>query len=81
VTGHWEKVRAGGAGTRVVQEARQINARAIVMPLPPRRAGSASVFGHTLETVLEERPCRVIVTTPAHGTQSASREASPAGPG
>ncbi len=60
VTGHWEKVRAGEAGRRIVLEAREIHARAIVMALPPRRTGS-SVFGRTLETVLAERPCRVII--------------------
>ncbi len=60
VTGHWEKVRPGGAGRRIVEEAREIRARALVMSLPPRRAG-ASLFGKTLETVLTERPCRVII--------------------
>jgi APA family basic amino acid/polyamine antiporter len=60
VTGHWEKVRPGGAGRRIVEEAREIKARAVVMELPPRRAGS-TVFGKTLETVLAERPCRVII--------------------
>ncbi len=60
VTGHWEKVRAGEAGRRIVLEAREIRARAIVMALPPRRTGS-SVFGRTLETVLTDRPCRVII--------------------
>jgi APA family basic amino acid/polyamine antiporter len=60
VTGHWEKVRPGQAGRRVVEEARDIRARAVVMPLPPRRTG-ASLFGRTLETVLTERPCRVII--------------------
>src|SRR5215207_903648 len=60
VTGHWEKVRPGGAGRRIVEEAREIRARAVVMPLPPRRTG-ASLFGRTLETVLNERPCRVII--------------------
>jgi len=60
VTGHWEKVRPGQAGRRVVEEAKDIRARAIVMPLPPRRAG-ASLFGRTLETVLSERPARVII--------------------
>ena len=60
VTGHWEKVRPGQAGRRVVEEAKDIRARAVVMPLPPRRAG-ASLFGRTLETVLTERPCRVII--------------------
>ena len=60
VTGHWEKVRAGEAGRRIVEEAREIHAAAIVMPLPPRRTGIV-VFGRTLETVLAERPCRVII--------------------
>ncbi len=60
VTGHWEKVRPGQAGRRVVEEATEIRARAVVMPLPPRRTG-ASLFGRTLETVLTERPCRVII--------------------
>jgi APA family basic amino acid/polyamine antiporter len=62
VSGHWEKVRPGGTGRRIVDEARTIKARAIVMGLPPRRAG-ASLFGKTLETVLAERPCRVIITS------------------
>ncbi len=61
VTGRWEKVRAGQTGRLIVEEARLLRARAIVMPLPPRQAGS--LFGRTLETVLEERPCRVIVQT------------------
>jgi APA family basic amino acid/polyamine antiporter len=60
VTGHWEKVRPGGGGRRVVEEAKDIRARAIVMSLPPRRTGM-SLFGKTLETVLAERPCRVII--------------------
>ena len=60
VSGHFEKVRAGEAGRRIVLEAREIEAAAIVMALPPRRTGS-SIFGRTLETVLAERPCRVII--------------------
>jgi basic amino acid/polyamine antiporter, APA family len=60
VTGHWEKVRPGGGGRRIVEEAKDIRARAIVMSLPPRRTGK-SLFGKTLETVLAERPCRVII--------------------
>jgi APA family basic amino acid/polyamine antiporter len=60
VTGHWEKVRPGQAGRRIVDEAKEIRARAIVAPLPPRRTGS-SLFGKTLETVLSDRPCRVII--------------------
>jgi basic amino acid/polyamine antiporter, APA family len=60
VTGHWEKVRPGEAGRRIVDEARDIRARAIVMSVPRRRVGSTT-FGRTLETVLTERPCRVII--------------------
>jgi basic amino acid/polyamine antiporter, APA family len=60
VTGHWEKVRPGQAGRRIIEEAKEIRSRAIVMALPPRRTG-ASLFGKTLETVLAERPCRVII--------------------
>ena len=60
VTGHWQKVRSGQAGRSIVDEAREIQARAIVMPLP-ERAGGGSLFGRTLETVLAERPCRVII--------------------
>jgi basic amino acid/polyamine antiporter, APA family len=62
VSGHWEKVRPGGTGRRIVDQARTIKARAIVMAMPPRRAG-ATLFGKTLETVLAERPCRVIITS------------------
>jgi APA family basic amino acid/polyamine antiporter len=60
VTGHWQKVRSGQAGRAIVDEAREIGARAIVMPLP-ERTGGGSLFGRTLETVLAERPCRVII--------------------
>src|SRR5436190_2158914 len=68
VTGHWEKVRAGQGGRRIVDEARDIRARAIVMSLPPRRTG-ASLFGHTLEYVLAERPCRVIIDSSRGGQE------------
>jgi APA family basic amino acid/polyamine antiporter len=63
VTGHWEKVRPGEAGRRIVDEARDIRARAVVLTVQRRKSGS-SAFGRTLETVLEERPCRVIIESP-----------------
>jgi APA family basic amino acid/polyamine antiporter len=63
VTGHWEKVRAGEAGRRIVQEARAIDAAAVVMT-PPRRTPGGSLLGRTIESVLEDRPCRVIVELP-----------------
>ena len=60
VSGHWEKVRAGQAGRRIIEEAQDMRAAAVVLTLP-RRVPGASVFGKTLETVLAERPCRVII--------------------
>jgi APA family basic amino acid/polyamine antiporter len=43
------------------------------MSLPPRRTG-ASLFGRTLETVLAERPCRVIIDS-SRGAGDARRAA------
>jgi APA family basic amino acid/polyamine antiporter len=63
VTGHWEKVRPGQGGRRIVEEAREIKARALIMALPKRPRSAGSPFGRTLETVLGDRPCRVIITT------------------
>jgi APA family basic amino acid/polyamine antiporter len=60
VSGHVERIRAGQAGRRIVEEARDMRAAAIVMPLP-RRVDGASLFGKTLETVLADRPCRVVI--------------------
>jgi len=54
-----ETVRAGQSGRVIIDEARAIRAKAIVMPLAPR-AGT-TIFGKTVETVLAERPCRVII--------------------
>ena len=62
VSGHWEKVRAGQGGRRIVEEAREMRARAIVMPVARRGSGSA-LFDKALETVLTERPCRVIIVS------------------
>jgi APA family basic amino acid/polyamine antiporter len=65
VSGHVERVRPGQAGRRIVEEAVDMRAAAIVLPLP-RRIQGASLFGKTLETVLAERPCRVVIeSTPA----------------
>jgi basic amino acid/polyamine antiporter, APA family len=66
VSGHVEKIRAGQAGRRIIEEATDMRAAAIVLPLP-RRVDGASLFGKTLETVLTERPCRVIIeSSPQH---------------
>src|SRR4051812_45747545 len=67
VSGHVERVRTGQAGRRIIEEALDMRAAAIVMPLPERINGG-SLFGKTLETVLAERPCRVIIESqPAPG--------------
>ena len=59
VSGRAVKVRAGQSGRVIVDEARAIRSQAIVMPLPPRTG--TTIFGKTVETVLAERPCRVII--------------------
>ncbi len=75
VSGHWEKVRAGQAGRRIIEEAQDMRAAAVVMTLPQRVAGT-SVFGKTIETVLAERPCRVIIESrPAARSERPGRRA------
>jgi APA family basic amino acid/polyamine antiporter len=59
VGGRVIKIRAGQGGRVIIDEARTIRSQAIVMPLPPRTG--TTLFGKTLETVLAERPCRVII--------------------
>src|SRR5215210_3903214 len=74
VSGHVERVRAGQAGRRIVEDAVDMRAAAIVMPLP-RRIDGASLFGKTLETVLTERPCRVIIESSPDGARNGRRPA------
>jgi basic amino acid/polyamine antiporter, APA family len=76
VSGHYEKVRPGQAGRMIVNEARQMRAQAIVMPLPGRTGGS--VFGRTVETVLAERPCRVIIHSDGAGNGAGAKAQRPA---
>jgi APA family basic amino acid/polyamine antiporter len=65
VSGHVERVRPGGSGRLIVDEARAMRAHALVMPLPPRVG--TTLFGKTVETVLGDRPCRVIIESePTH---------------
>jgi APA family basic amino acid/polyamine antiporter len=76
VSGHIERVRPGQAGRRIIEEAQDMHAAAVVLALP-RRVNGTSVFGKTLETVLNERPCRVIIESspadqkPWHGVEKA----------
>jgi APA family basic amino acid/polyamine antiporter len=59
VTGHVDRVRPGQAGHVIAEEARDIRAAAIVVQLTYRNG--TPLYGKTLEAVLAERPCRVIV--------------------
>jgi APA family basic amino acid/polyamine antiporter len=72
MSGHWEKVRPGQAGRRIIQEAEDLRASAIVMGLP-RRVSGASLFGRTVETVLADRPCRVIIESAPAGADGLAR--------
>jgi APA family basic amino acid/polyamine antiporter len=73
VSGHVEKVRAGQTGRLIVNEAREMRAAAIVVPLPPRRG--TTLFGPTLETLLAERPCRVIIESSPDGAEASGTRA------
>ncbi|HYP56074.1 MAG TPA: APC family permease [Solirubrobacterales bacterium] len=61
VTGHVERVRPGQAGYSIAGEARMINAAAVIVGL--RYRGGTPLYDKTLQTVLGERPCRVIVVS------------------
>jgi APA family basic amino acid/polyamine antiporter len=59
VTGHVARVRPGQEARTIIEEAEDIRAAAIVMPL--RYRNGKPLYGRTLQTVLAKRPTRVIV--------------------
>ena len=61
VTGHVARVRPGQAGYSISEEAELIKAAAIVIGL--RYRAGVPLYDKTLQTVLGERPCRVIVVS------------------
>jgi APA family basic amino acid/polyamine antiporter len=61
VTGHVERVRPGQAGYAIAEEAKLVNGAAVVVGLRYREG--APLYDKTLQTVLGERPCRVIVVS------------------
>jgi basic amino acid/polyamine antiporter, APA family len=61
VTGHVARVRPGQAGYSVAEEAAEIKAAAIVLGL--RYRNGVPLYDKTLQTVLGERPCRVIIVS------------------
>ncbi len=70
VSGHVHRVRPNQAGHSIAEEARELKASALVMGL--RYRNGAPLYGKTLQTVLAERPCRVIVV----GEPELAREAA-----
>jgi basic amino acid/polyamine antiporter, APA family len=65
VTGHVERVRPAQAGYAISDEAKLINAAAMVVGL--RYRNGSPLYDKTLQTVLSERPCRVIVVSDRSG--------------
>jgi APA family basic amino acid/polyamine antiporter len=61
VTGHVARVRPGQAGYSLSEEAELIKAAALVIGL--RYRAGVPLYDKTLQTVLGERPCRVIVVS------------------
>jgi APA family basic amino acid/polyamine antiporter len=78
VSGHIERVRPGAAGQAIVEEAKEIKAAAIVMPL--RYRGGAPLYGKTLQTVLAKRPTRVIVSAQPADQADVAGGRAPAAP-
>jgi APA family basic amino acid/polyamine antiporter len=76
VSGHVHPVRPGQAGHTIAEEARELKASAIVMGL--RYRDGAPLYGKTLQTVLAERPCRVLVVgEPGRARADASGDGGP----
>ena len=59
VSGHVHRVRPNQAGHSIAEEAEEMEASALVIGL--RYRDGRPLYGKTLQTVLAERPCRVIV--------------------
>jgi APA family basic amino acid/polyamine antiporter len=80
VSGHVHRARPGQAGHSIAEEARQLKASALVMGL--RYRNGAPLYGKTLQTVLAERPCRVIVVgEPERARTSGPPAGPPVAPG
>ena len=78
VTGHVDRVRPGQAGHFIAEEARAIKAAAIVVQLTYRNGTPR--YGKTLQGVMAERPCRVIVVAEPGAGDGVPEKASAAVP-
>jgi basic amino acid/polyamine antiporter, APA family len=67
VTGHTLRVRPGQGGRAVCEEAKAIKAAAVVMQL--RYRDGRPLYGKTLQSVLAQRPGRVIVVADPRASQ------------
>jgi APA family basic amino acid/polyamine antiporter len=56
-------VRGRQAGRAIVDEARAVGAEVIMMGVAERRRASARIFGRTVDYVLHNAPCRVVVSS------------------
>jgi basic amino acid/polyamine antiporter, APA family len=79
VSGHVHRVRPNQAGHSIAEEARELKATALVMGL--RYRNGAPLYGKTLQTVLAERPCRVIVVGEPERARTAAGLGGPVSPG
>ena len=72
VTGHVQRIRPGQAPKTIIEEAREIRASAIVMQLTYRNG--TPLYGKTLQGVLGNRPCRVLVAADPTGDANGKLE-------
>jgi APA family basic amino acid/polyamine antiporter len=78
VSGHVHRARPNQAGHSIAEEARELKASALVMGL--RYRNGAPLYGKTLQTVLAERPTRVIVVgEPERAREAAGMTTPPVG--
>jgi APA family basic amino acid/polyamine antiporter len=75
VSGHVHRVRPNQAGHSIAEEARELKASALVMGL--RYRNGAPLYGKTLQTVLAERPTRVILVGEPEQARSAAGLTTP----
>src|SRR5262249_55350552 len=75
VSGHVHRARPGQAGHSIAEEVNELNATALVMGL--RYRNGAPLYGKTLQTVLAERPCRVIVVAQPEAAREAAGLSGP----
>jgi APA family basic amino acid/polyamine antiporter len=77
VSGHVHRVRPNQAGHSIAEEAEEMKASALVIGL--RYRDGRPLYGKTLQTILGERPCRVIVVGEPGRARAAAGVTGPMG--